>query len=944
MKLYPSVILTIAFTFATTYSWAETPTDKNEAVANSQTIDNYELAAKAFAENKPNDAFIYLKNALQQNPRHLPSKLLLSQVYFDAGNIPATEEELRESLDLGADINLVLPLLGHTLIMQRKVDALLALEQYSKDFNRQTQFEWALLKGQAYLIRKDQTMAQMQFENALAISPNDVRAINTMATLYLQLGWFDKAGNLITKSMDIDPKDEKTWVLKGELALAQGKLEDALIAFNQAFTIDSYDPRVLRNLATTNLKLKNIAQTQTYIDLILAQSPSDPAATLINAWLLMSDNQEALAQQSLADLSAKLSLLDESELSEDLSLLFVQSAAEYIQGNYEKARQHLEAYLAKAPTDIGAIRMLTDIYVKTNVPRKAAELLESKRSVISGDIELSAKLIQLYIADNKLLQAEQLLASMKMKLPDNIYLTYLEAQIEAARHRPKQALAILNRHQLGKDEPFRYSLLKGQLQLQLNDLKAAKATAERIIASKVDNNDALNFIAAVLIKNNQLDSALPYIDRALSTNNQDVSARFNKAIILKSQGKLSEAENMLNEILTQNKQHTPTLILLARNDTQAGKYENAISRINQILVYDPNNTSALETKLVIYKQQQNWKEALATAQQLNQLDRLNADYLTENIQLLIRLQRYGDTERYQKILFGLWSNEPEQLRFLAQLQVSSRHLEAAIQTLQKAADLNSKSLPIQLELSQLYFISGNTQAAQQQLESAEAKFGKTANIYLLRGDIAQREKQLESARQQYLAALNLDADNTTAIINLYQLTLKGVGATEFTTMLETRVKDADAPHWMRKLLADSYLNQGNFAAAQKHYERLIAIPELANDSSILNNLANIYSATDLSKALKTAQKGLESDKKNPALLDTLGWILARQGQFNDALPYLREAYSFNASNHEVRYHIGYTLLKLDRKTEAIAELKAAVDGGPTFAEYNAAKALLDSIQ
>ena len=48
---------------------------------------NYENAATAFTENKVNDAFIFVKNALQKNPEHLPSKILISKIFFDAGNI-----------------------------------------------------------------------------------------------------------------------------------------------------------------------------------------------------------------------------------------------------------------------------------------------------------------------------------------------------------------------------------------------------------------------------------------------------------------------------------------------------------------------------------------------------------------------------------------------------------------------------------------------------------------------------------------------------------------------------------------------------------------------------------------------------------------------------------------------------------------------------------------
>ena len=121
---------------------------------------SYEKAATAFAENKVNEAFIFVKQSLQKNPEHLPSKLLISKLFYDAGNLPAVDE----ALALGADINLVLPVLGSTLIIQKKDQELLNLAKYQAQFNRQNQFEWALLMGQVELINSNKYEAQDQFE------------------------------------------------------------------------------------------------------------------------------------------------------------------------------------------------------------------------------------------------------------------------------------------------------------------------------------------------------------------------------------------------------------------------------------------------------------------------------------------------------------------------------------------------------------------------------------------------------------------------------------------------------------------------------------------------------------------------------------------------------------------------------------------------------------
>ncbi|WP_168188214.1 XrtA/PEP-CTERM system TPR-repeat protein PrsT [Hahella sp. CCB-MM4] len=905
-------------------------------------VDNYELATRAFNENNPNEAYIYLKNALQKDPDHLPSKILLSKVYLNAGNMPAAEQELTDALNLGADINLLLPMLGSALILQEKADAVLNLEKYSSKLTKQNKFELALLKGQAYLVKEDETLAQMQFEQAIKEMPDSVRGMNTLATLYLKLGWLDKADLIIKRSLDIDSRNEKTLVLSGDLALRKGNTDEALANYLAAYDKDSDDPRVLRSLVSVYLKLDNRAEVKRYINLILSQSPNDPAATLINAWLLIEDNDYDVAKQSLADLTAQLSLLDDPELAQDASLIFIQGASEFIQGNLEKAKQQLELYLSHEPTNLAALRMLTEVYIKGGNARKAREVLESRRHDIEADSGLQFRLVQLYIQEGKLLSADQLLASLASKYPDSSFVIYLKALVEKGRRRPQQALDLLNSVKFKEAEPVSFALLRGELLVQLNQLDAAMAIANDFASRNVDQTEALNYIAAVYLRAGKTDLAMTYIEQVLAQDSSELSALFNKAIALKSLNRMDESRGILSGILKKNEQHTPSYLLMARIDQQAGKLENALSWTNKVLVYDAANPEALETKLSIYKQQQNWVEALETARQLNKVDRLNATYLVELVNGLVKLGRQSEADRYLKILHSIWSDDAVNLGYLARLQMTAGMTDAALESMEKAVQLAPTSLNLQLDLARMYFAQGKLDMVSDLVEKIESKFGRQAPVVLLEGDIARSRGEHDRARKAYYEVVKLDPENPAPWFNLYQLTLNKVGEEQFASTMESKVKSANAKPWMRKLLADSYLNRGMLDQAQGHYEQLRKVPGLGDDPAILNNLANIYANSDLNKALQTATQGLEKDEKNPALLDTVGWILARQDKYKEALPYLRNAYSVDARSGEIRYHLGYTLLKLDRSREALVELEAAVAAGNTYPEFNKAKALLES--
>lgn len=902
---------------------------------------NYENAATAFAENKVNDAFIFVKNALQKNPEHLPSKLLISKLFFDAGNLPAVEEELYEALELGADINLVLPVLGSTLIIQKKAQELLELAKYQIQFSRQSEFEWALLMGQLELLNKNETKAQAEFERALTILPANPRALNSLALLYMGFGWQQKAKDLIEQSLLIKPNNEKTLVLKGEVLLAENKSDEALALFEQGFAIDPEDPKILRNLAFLNLRLQNYSKVKQYTDLILAQSPLDPAATLISAWRMMLNDDKELAEQSLAELSSALSLLDDKNISKGKLTSFIQGASEYLQGHNEKARQYLFSHLNTFPGDRSALRMLLEINSDNEVTSKLIILLEKNKKNIVGDLYLGTKLVQLYLSEHKILRADSLLSQVEENFPQHSFVIYLKATIERMRRNPRQALALLNNHKFSGQAPLYFLLLKGELQLELNNLKSAGETAALVLAKESNNLDAYNFIAAVNIKNNQFVKAMLNIEKVLELDNKNITAMFNKAIVLKFKNDISGFKSIINDILLDNPEHSASLLLLARYELSQGNTDEVISHTNTVLLYEPDNKYAIELEFAAYTQDKNTRSALIVAKKLTKIDRLNPIYIVAKVQLLTELKQYQEAERSINILYGLWDNESDKLLNLSELQTKAKFYQNAVKTLNRAKELTPESLPIELALANNYLQLKQNDKVVKAFIYIERQFGQSAELFLLKGDLAASNDKNGEAFHYYEQSIGLKSSNPKAIIKLYKLSGQGVKSDKFTEIVEKLLLGESTPNWVRKILADSYLMQNKLAKAQHHYEELLTRDDLVSEPSILNNLANIYAKDNVDKALLTAKKGLELGSKNSSLLDTIGWLLAKQKKYDEALSFLRDAFTMNASSPTIRYHLGFTLNELGRGKEAIKELNGALANGESFSEYQAAKSLLE---
>jgi tetratricopeptide (TPR) repeat protein len=71
----------------------------------------------------------------------------------------------------------------------------------------------------------------------------------------------------------------------------------------------------------------------------------------------------------------------------------------------------------------------------------------------------------------------------------------------------------------------------------------------------------------------------------------------------------------------------------------------------------------------------------------------------------------------------------------------------------------------------------------------------------------------------------------------------------------------------------------------------------------------------LGKARKLIERAHDAAPKNAAILDSLGWVLFRQGHDQQALPYLNEAYADDRGG-DIAAHLGEVLWRQGRRDEA----------------------------
>ncbi len=123
--------------------------------------------------------------------------------------------------------------------------------------------------------------------------------------------------------------------------------------------------------------------------------------------------------------------------------------------------------------------------------------------------------------------------------------------------------------------------------------------------------------------------------------------------------------------------------------------------------------------------------------------------------------------------------------------------------------------------------------------------------------------------------------------------------------------------------AAAYERTGDIEKAEELFLQALELnPEHANAH---NYLAYMWSEHNvhLDRAIEHINEAIQLVPDSGAFIDTLGWILYMQGNYEEALKEIEQANSLTPNDPTITDHLGDTLLKLDRTEEAIDQWKHA---------------------
>ncbi|ARD42953.1 XrtA/PEP-CTERM system TPR-repeat protein PrsT [Colwellia sp. PAMC 21821] len=902
---------------------------------------NFEKALTAFNNNKIEEAYIHLKNVMQDEPDNLSAKVLMGKVLMHKQYFGDGIAVLNEALVEGADINLFLNELGNALRIAREYQQVIDLGK-GKSLNTENKLTWYLLSANAYRALDNIEETRKYFKLALSLAPTNDRALGSFAAFELNQQNYIAAEKLIEQVITLYPQQSRIWHLKGQLYIRKKDNESALNAFETAYNIDNNDPIVQRSLANAYTNAGRFDEALLLVDKILSNTPDDPMAKLLQSELLANTAKFDEAKAVLADISQKLTLYTDEQKNTNAALTYVAGAAAYLQNDFEVAQKELIAYLRDVPQDFAAIEMLVDIYLRQNQQDKALDLLEDKEALIIQNLPLATKLIDLYLNNQKVYKAERLITSLEGEFQNSQALILAKVNYLSKIEQFDNAIALLEQHQ-PKEFNATFLLTKGLVYRANKKIVEANQIADSLLKVEPLNSDFLTFKGVLLLQQQQWSPAVKTFEQVLSIKPGDFNSLFNIANAKAALGELEAAKVIITKLLETQSAFAPLIILDAKIDRDMGNTALAIDKLTKLTRASKTNIKASEVLADIYMQQGDYESALNELDNLNKLVFLNPQYIKQKIEIYLAIKDTKQAGKQIEILEGIVEG-PREFYEISQLYSRANEPLKAQAVLKTALTLAPENLLIQLQLIKLDMQLNLLELANTKLVSIEKAYANNPYVLLVRGDLLLQQKMLTQASEKYAAALSLDNNFTQALVKLYKMTTLGFGHEAFKSLTNEILTKNENFHFMRNLLADHYLNTGDIANTKVHYDILKEVEELPNKPLVLNNLANIYLKEDLVLAEKYALEALTLDDTSAAILDTFGWIQALNGKFTEALTNLRRAHTMNSNDPAINYHLGYTLLKLGRTVEAKMELKRALASDINFYERDDAQVLIDGMK
>lgn len=900
----------------------------------------YEDALKRFHAGDYRAAEIQLKNALQQNPRNLPARILLGRTLNKLRLGEEAEHQLKLARGAGADDSQILGPLGEAYLAQGKSETLL------RDFpagNRlpAVEAEVRVLRGQAMLELNQTQNSEEQFLSALAIKPNFVKGLIGLASHRMSTGRIEEADKLLDRAMAQEPDNESSWHMKGKIRLSLNDWRGALDNFDRTLSLSPTNTVARVDRASVYLLTGRRDDALKDLDIVQKEAPKLPRAGLLRAlaYVQMGERQKALTL--LDDVTLWIGILSTEAFNNSPQSLLLMGAIHYSLKRYEDAVPYLLRYNELVPHTPITQKMLGVIYMLRGDNRSALELLEPLLTRTPNDIQLLTALGKVYTREKRYGEATELFEKAASIAPQNtaarteLALNRMATgQLDKARDELEEAV------RLGEGRG-RAGAFLGLLHLRRGDTKSAIEIADRLVEADPKNPFPHNLAGSAHIQDKAYAEARKRFRAALAVAPDYKPAIYNLATVARLLEGPAAAKREYLAILEKDRTEIKAMSELATLAIREGKTREAINWLDRASKTSPTAIVPQLRLVNLLLQERQLADAMQIMESLENRAPRNFSVLDTKARIQLANGNQADAIQTYRTAANIAANNAGLLFRISQIQISLQDVQGAALSLKYAVNLDPKILPAQASLARLTYDLDGFEAAMKMVDALQERFPGSSEADTVRGDVLMRHKQYADAIAAYDLAFGKSRTSKQAQ-RLFQARWASGNRAAAVDELDAWIKSNPRDIRTRRVLALAHLKVGNTDLAISHHEALAEMS--SQDVVIINNLASLYHRRGDKRALEYAKRAYELAPNQPQTIDTYGWILVQKGDVEQGLKLLRNAQARSDRQPEIGYHIAVALDALGRHQEALREIEAVMALGKKFKDDDAARKLLERLK
>lgn len=899
---------------------------------------SYEDALTKFKDGNYKSAIIVLKNVLGQDRGNLSARLLIGRAYLAIGYASAAEQELRRAKQAGADEKVVSIPMANAFLQLGKYDTL--FEELVPD-NQAAKLKADLFRihGEAHLQLRQLDRAEENFRNALELRDQLTSALLGLARVRLYQGEFEQAQQFIQQVLDREAEHVEAWYVQAELSRAQRDIDNALLAYEKALL---GDPKHLTaRLARAAVLIDRDEHDRAKDDLLVVWSmrPNDPQAYYLYALILTHQNELDKARKMLERAKLGLSQSSTSFTRNHPPSLLLLAVVHYRINHFDEARNLISRFVELEPYHAGGRKLKASLQLQQGDAGPAVNTLLPLVTADTRDHELLVLLGKAYLRSNQSDKAYQVFRKATELRPEqsDIHTQIALTRLTQGRRQDAES-ELVKAMSLSKDSQ-QAGLMLGMLQLENGEHDAALQTAEKLIRQYPAVPEVYNMKGVVMLARKDLKSARRSFHDAYAQDPSYVTALVNLARLDSKEGQVQEAVKRYHQIMEIDGNNTTAMIALSEYAVSQGDKSAAIAWLEKVRAIDNSQLSPQLTLIELYYQV---GQNIRAEQLIMQVQKKFPDNVAVRVARGRSELAAGRLAAAKKTFDELAQegSSSEQLFQLSKYQIAAGDITRAKKTLLKVLQQEPYFLPAQAAMVDMALREGDLGQALQRARNILQAHPGVSSGYLYAGEVLSRMKHYDKARRVYEEGLSrFDAGEF--VVRLFRLHEKTGQAEDAQQQLEKWSQAHPENHEVARILASSYVKQRQYDKAMTLFESLLKTRP--NDAVVINNLAGLYLASGDTRARELAERAYQIAPQEAAVLDTLGWVMANQGEAEQGLKFLREAHDRRAEEPTIIYHIGYALAQLGRTEDARNELSRALSYGTEFIEREQAEQLLKQL-